>query len=66
MNFKDLKKKSTSNITDLISEMDKLSGNTKSYVDDRYWSLPLDEKTGNATALIRFLDRKSTRLNSSH
>lgn len=54
MNFKDLKKKSSTNINQLITEMDKLSGH-KSYVDDRYWTLPLDEKTGNATALIRFL-----------
>ena len=54
MNFKDLKKTSSANINQLITEMDKLSS-TKSYIDDRYWTLPLDEKTGNATALIRFL-----------
>jgi hypothetical protein len=54
MNFKDLKKISSANINQLITEMDKLSS-TKSYIDDRYWTLPLDEKTGNATALIRFL-----------
>ena len=55
MNFKDLKKTSSANINQLITEMDKLSGGGKSYIDDRYWTLPLDEKTGNATALIRFL-----------
>ena len=55
MNFKDLKKTSSANIDQLITEMDKLSGGGKSYIDDRYWTLPLDEKTGNATALIRFL-----------
>ena len=55
MNFKDLKKTSSANIDQLITEMDKLSGGGKSYIDDRYWTLPLDEKTGNATALGRFL-----------
>lgn len=55
MNFKDLKKTSSANIDQLITEMDKLSGGGKSYIDDRYWTLPLDEKTGNATALVRFL-----------
>jgi hypothetical protein len=30
------------------------SGGNK-YQDDRFWSVPMDEKTGNGTALIRFL-----------
>lgn len=54
MNFADLKKKSKSNLTNLVAELDKMTTN-KSYQDDRFWSVPMDEKTGNGTALIRFL-----------
>lgn len=55
MNFADLKKKSKSNLTNLVSELEKMSSGTKSYQDDRFWSVPMDEKTGNGTALFRFL-----------
>lgn len=54
MNFKDLKKASSTNIQNLIGELEK-STKRASYIDDRYWSMALDEKTGNGTALIRFL-----------
>lgn len=55
MNFADLKKQSKSNLTNLVAELEKASGASKSYKDDRVWSVPIDEKTGNGTALIRFL-----------
>jgi len=55
MNFADLKKKSKSNLTNLVSELEKMSSGTKNYQDDRFWSVPMDEKTGNGTALFRFL-----------
>lgn len=56
MNFKDLKKSSNSNIDKLLTEMDKMtSGGANKYIDDRYWTMPIDEKTGNGTAVIRFL-----------
>lgn len=55
MNFADLKKKSKSNLTNLVSELEKMSSGAKNYQDDRFWSVPMDEKTGNGTALIRFL-----------
>jgi len=54
MNFADLKKKSKANLTNLVAELDKMSSGNK-YQDDRFWSPPIDEKTGNGTALIRFL-----------
>lgn len=54
MNFADLKKKSKSNLDNLVAELDKMSSGNK-YQDDRFWSVPMDEKTGNGTALIRFL-----------
>lgn len=53
MKFADLKKQSNSNNIDkLVNELQKT---TKSYVDDRFWSCAIDEKTGNGTAVIRFL-----------
>lgn len=55
MNFADLKKKSKSNLTNLVAELDKMSSGSKSYQDDRFWSVPMDEKTGNGLAVIRFL-----------
>jgi len=55
MNFKDLKKASNTNIDKLLTEMDKMKTGGAKYIDDRYWSMPIDEKTGNGTALIRFL-----------
>jgi hypothetical protein len=54
MNFADLKKKSKANLTNLVAELDKMSSGNK-YQDDRFWSQPIDEKTGNGTALFRFL-----------
>lgn len=55
MNFSELKKKSksNSNLDNLVKQLDKMNNN--SYTDDRFWSVPTDEKTGNGTALIRFL-----------
>lgn len=55
MNFAELKKKSKSNLNNLVAELDKMSSGTKSFQDDRFWSVPMDEKTGNGTALFRFL-----------
>lgn len=55
MNFADLKKKSKSNLTNLVSELEKMSSGAKNYQDDRFWSVPMDEKTGNGTALFRLL-----------
>ncbi len=55
MNFADYKKKSKSNLNNLVAELEKMSSGTKSYQDDRFWSVPIDEKSGNGTALIRFL-----------
>lgn len=55
MNFADLKKKSKSNLDNLVAELEKMSTGGSKYQDDRFWSVPMDEKTGNGTALIRFL-----------
>lgn len=55
MNFADLKKKSKSNLDNLVAELEKMSSGGNKYQDDRFWSVPMDEKTGNGTALIRFL-----------
>jgi hypothetical protein len=55
MNFADLKKKSKSNLDNLVAELEKMSTGGNKYQDDRFWSVPMDEKTGNGTALIRFL-----------
>jgi len=55
MNFADLKKKSKSNLDNLVAELEKVSSGGNKYQDDRFWSVPMDEKTGNGTALIRFL-----------
>jgi len=55
MNFKDLKNKSNSSINNLINELEKTKSSSSKYIDERYWSVPIDEKTGNGTALIRFL-----------
>jgi len=53
MNFAELKKQSNStNIEKLVNELQKQN---KSYVDDRFWTCPIDDKTGNGTAIIRFL-----------
>jgi hypothetical protein len=55
MNFADLKKKSktNTNLQSLVEQLDKMSNNK--YSDDRFWTIPVDDKTGNGTALIRFL-----------
>jgi hypothetical protein len=55
MNFTELKKKSKSNLDNLVAELEKVSSGGNKYQDDRFWSVPMDEKTGNGTALIRFL-----------
>jgi len=55
MNFKDLKKSSNTSINNLINELEKTKSTGAKYIDERYWSVPIDEKTGNGTALIRFL-----------
>ena len=55
MNFKDLKKSSNKSIENLMSELDKMNTSSSKYIDERYWSMPIDEKTVNGTALIRFL-----------
>lgn len=54
MNFAELKNRSKSNLDNLVSELEKMSGGNK-YQDNRFWTIPMDEKTGNGTALIRFL-----------
>lgn len=55
MNFADLKKKTKTNLDTLVAELEKMSTGGNKYQDDRFWSVPMDEKTGNGTALIRFL-----------
>jgi len=55
MNFADLKKKTKNNIDNLVAELEKMSTGTNKYQDNRFWSVPMDEKTGNGTALIRLL-----------
>ena len=55
MNFKDLKKSSNTSINNLINELEKTKSTGAKYIDERYWTPPIDEKTGNGTALIRFL-----------
>lgn len=55
MNFADLKKKTKTNLDTLVAELEKMSTGNNKYQDDRFWSVPKDEKTGNGTALIRFL-----------
>ena len=56
MSFSDLKKKSSNQLKNLVSELEKM--NTKSFEsngdDDRYWKLTVD-KAGNGHAVIRFL-----------
>jgi len=55
MSFSDLKKKSSNQLKNLVSELEKM--NTKSFEsngdDDRYWKLTVD-KAGNGHAVIRF------------
>jgi len=55
MNFADLKKKTKNNLENLVAELEKMSTGTNKYQDNRFWSVPMDEKTGNGTALIRLL-----------
>lgn len=55
MNFADLKKKTKTNLDTLVAELEKMSTGGNKYQDDRFWLVPMDEKTGNGTALIRFL-----------
>lgn len=55
MNFADLKKKTKTNLDNLVAELEKMSTGTNKYQDNRFWSVPMDEKTGNGTALIRLL-----------
>ena len=55
MNFADLKKKTKNNLDNLVAELEKMSTGTNKYQDNRFWSVPMDEKTGNGTALIRLL-----------
>ena len=56
MSFADLKKKSSNQLKNLVSELEKM--NSKSFEsngdDDRYWKLTVD-KAGNGHAVIRFL-----------
>ena len=54
MNFADLKKNSNKNLETLVSELNKMKTANK-YIDDRFWSPGVDEKTGNGTALFRWL-----------
>lgn len=53
MSFNDFKKKSKSNMTDLIRKMEDQNKKTD-YKDDRFWRPEID-KTGNGFAIIRFL-----------
>ena len=55
MNFADLKKKTKTNLDNLVAELEKMSTGSNKYQDNRFWSVPMDEKTGNGTALIRLL-----------
>lgn len=56
MDFKNFKKTNkTSNISNLLGELDKMTSGKAKYIDDRFWSPGVDEKTGNGTAVIRFL-----------
>lgn len=55
MNFADLKKKTKNNLDNLVAELEKMSTGSNKYQDNRFWSVPMDEKTGNGTALIRLL-----------
>ena len=50
-----VKKSSNTSINNLINELEKTKSTGAKYIDERYWSVPIDEKTGNGTALIRFL-----------
>lgn len=55
MDFSTLKKKSqkSNNINKLVEEMNK--DTKKSYIDERFWTPTTDDRTGNGTAVIRFL-----------
>jgi len=57
MNISELKKKSQSNFDRLLKQVDKLNNPTYEREDstDNYWK-PTPDKTGNALAVIRFLD----------
>jgi hypothetical protein len=58
INFADLKKNSKKNLETLVDELNKMKTANK-YIDDRFWQPGVDEKTGNGTALIRFLPVKT-------
>lgn len=51
----DYKNKRKQNLEALTKKLDNISGNNKSYEDDRLWKLDRD-KSGNGYAVIRFLD----------
>lgn len=55
MDFKTLKKNSGKNISKLVTELEKTNKGSGRFIDDRFWTIPTDEKTGNGTALFRFL-----------
>lgn len=55
MDFKTFKKNSNKNIEKLVGELDKMKSGGAKFIDDRFWTVPMDDKVGNGTALIRFL-----------
>lgn len=59
MNFADLKKNSQKNLENLVKDLNNMKSTNK-FVDDRFWVAPVDEKTGNGTALIRYLPAKES------
>ena len=59
MNFADLKKNSKSNLESLVKDLNNMKSTNK-YVDERFWTPPVDEKTGNGTALVRLLPAKES------
>lgn len=54
MSFAKLKQNRTSSISKLVEAAEKISSNTKSGADDRFWQ-PQCDKAGNGYAVIRFL-----------
>lgn len=54
MSFRDLKKKSTNGIDELIKKMEDQTKSKDGYKDDRFWR-PEQDKTGNGFAIVRFL-----------
>lgn len=54
MNFADLKKNSGKQLETLVTALNNMK-TTNKYIDDRFWTVGVDDKTGNGTALLRFL-----------